>query len=127
MILFLAFQKSFPSLWAGTELRTYRVEIFRVATDPLYQEGVSESDRTPLKDEEPTSLQNETADISLDTKDVRYVDYARAIKERIQKTWEYPAGARKRHIEGRLLLLFSLESNGNLVRVDMMHAICIPA
>ncbi|MFH0844370.1 MAG: energy transducer TonB [Pseudomonadota bacterium] len=115
VILFLAFQMGFPSFWVDGEFRTYKVSLVRVSHDSMDRNGVPDKDQP--KNGQHASPEDGTDTISLDTHDKRYVSYARAIKERIQKNWEYPSEAREGGVEGRLTLLFSLEQNGTLTGV----------
>jgi len=115
VILLLAFQMGFPSFWVDGEFRIYKVSLVRVSHDPMDISGVPDKDQPENGQQAPPEDGTDT--ISLDTHDKRYVSYARAIKERIQKNWEYPSEARERGIEGRLTLLFSLEQNGTLTGV----------
>jgi protein TonB len=55
--------------------------------------------------------------ISLDTKDKRYVTYARLVKEIIMKHWTYPTRAKEHLLEGKLTVVFSLAGNGDMVQV----------
>lgn len=119
LIMFLVFQKTFPSFWTEQEFRIYRVDVVRLSNDNLQKEENPENERTPLREKQLDSGETEADTISLDTKDKRYVSYAKAIKERIQKNWQYPLEARKKGLEGRLMLLFSLERNGDLSRVEI--------
>jgi TonB family protein len=59
--------------------------------------------------------------ISLDTKDKRYTSYAKAIKARLIKHWEYPPEARENLIEGKVLIVFSLNRQGHLKEIRILQ------
>ncbi|MGD2125656.1 MAG: energy transducer TonB, partial [Desulfobacteraceae bacterium] len=58
--------------------------------------------------------------ISLDTKDKRYITYARVIKERISYHWTYPQEAKDNLMEGKLTVLFSLNRGGDLTQINIV-------
>ena len=120
-VLVLTLQSAFPTYLAGEDLRIYRVELMRPPVDDL---DLAEKPDTDIsKPEEPAASKPSSEDsqetISLDTEDKRYVSYAQAIKERIAGQWKYPQEARKKKLEGRLVVLFSLNREGALTRLDI--------
>ena len=120
-LIVLAFQKAFP--WAPPieELRTYQVELIRPPVEDLEKLGLSETDLAEIKEEASSPAEEEQDTISLDTKDTRYVTYARLIKERILREWRYPPLAKENLIEGRLLVVFSLSKSGAVVRNEIVN------
>ena len=119
-VLVLTLQSAFPTYLAGEDLRIYRVELMRPPVDDL---DLAEKPDTDIsKPEEPAASkpsEDSQETISLDTEDKRYVSYAQAIKERIAGQWKYPQEARKKKLEGRLVVLFSLNREGGLTRLDI--------
>ncbi|HWO42482.1 MAG TPA: TonB family protein, partial [Candidatus Eisenbacteria bacterium] len=57
---------------------------------------------------------NREGPIRLDTKNPRYVTYFGSIKRDIELVWEYPEQALRYGLQGKLLLEFSILSNGQL-------------
>ncbi|MBW2086850.1 MAG: energy transducer TonB [Deltaproteobacteria bacterium] len=55
--------------------------------------------------------------ISLESKAPEYLSYMHQIKNRIKNHWIYPAGAQKNIAGGRLMAVFTLSSDGRLLRV----------
>jgi TonB family protein len=119
IILFSAFQKVFPFNWEKEELRTYRVELIRPPVEEADTEGIADDrfDHILKPDSIDTDVAQET--ISLETRDKRYVSYARVIKKEIMRQWAYPPEARENLIEGSLMVLFSLTSDGEMTRTEV--------
>jgi protein TonB len=93
--------------------------------DPIDdQEGGTDLSRETPKEEKPPEKTEDT--ISLDTKDERYVSYARIIKERLLSRWEYPQAARDNLIEGTCLVLFTLNRQGALQGIRIIEAASHP-
>lgn len=123
VFIVLAFQEAFPRYWQAGELRTYRVEMIRPPVEDIDTDNPSETDLSEIKEKEsPATPKDDQETISLDTDDVRYVTYARLVKERIMRQWRYPPEARENLVEGRLLVIFSLDRNGRMVRIEVMKA-----
>jgi protein TonB len=57
----------------------------------------------------------------LDTKDKRYVPYAKLVKARLMQNWKYPEEALDKLIEGKLLALFSLDRQGRLLEIEIIQ------
>jgi len=96
------------------ELRSFKVDLIRPPMDELRDQSKkahSQISKPPI----PKVQKKEEATISLDTTDALYQPYAQLVKERIQKHWTYPAAAQNRYIQGDLIVIFRLESNGRLV------------
>jgi TonB family protein len=120
LVAILALQEAFPLHWQVEELRTYRVDLIRPPIEDLDPEELSAPDisRTEQKPKPPPSLDQDT--ISLDTKDERYVTYAKLIKQRIGFHWKYPPDALERLLEGKLMVVFSLARKGEVIQIKLM-------
>ncbi|MDY6973929.1 MAG: energy transducer TonB [Thermodesulfobacteriota bacterium] len=121
LCMLLMIQKAMPTSWITKPLRTYNIELLRPPVNPLADEEITGSDFV-----DPKALgkpwQDETGDtISLDTRDERYMSYARIIKERLMSHWRYPRQAWENLIEGRVLVLFSLNRHGRLKDVRVLQ------
>jgi TonB family protein len=122
VVLLLSFQDAFPLYTDPEDLRTYEVELLRPPVEDMDRQEKADADIEKLK-EEPKPASEETQEtISLDTDDKRYVTYARVIKERIMAHWSYPQEARNNLLEGRLLVVFSLNKQGSLTRLDIRES-----
>jgi TonB family protein len=119
-VAILALQEAFPLHWQVEELRTYRVDLIRPPVEDMDPEELSAPDisRTEQEPKPPPSLDQDT--ISLDTKDERYVTYAKLIKERIGFHWKYPPDALERLLEGKLMVVFSLARKGEVIQIRLM-------
>jgi outer membrane biosynthesis protein TonB len=123
-IMIFALQDAFPLHWpVAEELRTYRVDLIRPPVEDMDPEDLSAPDisRTEEEPKPPPSLDQDT--ISLDTKDERYVTYAKLIKERIGFHWKYPPDALERLLEGKLMVVFSLARKGEVLDKEAIRAI----
>lgn len=60
--------------------------------------------------------------ILLNTKNPKYLPYSSRIKRKIESVWEYPSEARKKEIEGRLTLMFSILTSGSLDQLQLMQS-----
>jgi TonB family protein len=122
LVLLLSFQDAFPLYTDPEDLRTYTVELIRPPVDDLDREEKAEVD-IAKPEANPTPGAEETQEtISLDTDDKRYVSYAGVIKERLKTHWSYPPDARNNLIEGRLLVVFSLNKEGTLTRLEISRS-----
>ena len=120
-VFVLAFQDAFPWAFSEEKLRTYKVELIRAPVDDLEKDDLSDGEMG--KTEEASSKPAETQDtISLDTRDKRYISYARVIRDRIMGHWRYPQEARENLIEGKLLVLFSLNRAGSLMGIRILRS-----
>ncbi len=119
VIVLLCVQKAFPLNWL-TPLRTYHIELIRPPVDTLFEEHAAGAHLAGIKPQEskPPEITEDT--ISLNTRDKRYVPYARLIKERLTHHWEYPKKARENLIEGQVLVIFSLDRQGNLTNLKIL-------
>jgi TonB family protein len=118
-IMIFALQEAFPLHWHVEELRTYRVDLIRPPTEDMDPEELSAPDISRTEQEpKPPPLDQDT--ISLDTKDERYVTYAKLIKERIGFHWKYPPDALERLLEGKLMVVFSLARKGEVIQIQLM-------
>jgi len=119
-VTILAFHDAFNLNWMVEKPRTYRVDLIRAPVEDLNTDETSGVDISPTEEESelPPTLDQDT--ISLDTKDKRYVSYARLIKGRIGSQWRYPSAARARLIEGQLMVLFSLVREGEVIEIRLL-------
>ena len=121
VFLVLGLYKS--TLWPGLgeEIRVYEVELLRPRVEDIGASELTPSDLAQInKEQQEETKQAEQETISLDTHDKRYVSYARVIKERIQRHWQYPPEARQNLIEGKLVAMFSLNPKGQLIGVKII-------
>ncbi len=120
LVVILSLQEAFPLHWQAEELRTYRVDLIRPPVQDMDPEEFSAPDisRKEQEPKPPPSLDQDT--ISLDTKDERYVTYAKLIKERIGFHWKYPPDALERLLEGKLMVVFSLARKGDVIQIKLM-------
>ncbi len=122
LIILTAFQKSFPLHWEREELRTYTVELIRPPVEDLDSTGnPSAHMEEALQEEQPVPAEGQDT-ISLDTKDKRYITYARMIKGEIMQHWRYPPEARAYLMEGSLVVFFSLSRDGNMIQITISKA-----
>jgi TonB family protein len=120
VMLLFTFRSAFSSFWAREDLRTYRVELIRPPIEDMDREENADAAMAKARQEDKRSSSEESQDtISLDTTDKRYVDYARVIKERIMAQWRYPREAKENLVEGKLLVLFSLSRQGNMLELKV--------
>jgi len=119
-ILIIA-QKAFPINWFPETLRTYHVELLRPPVDPFDDKETADADLAKIKADEKAQPVEAEDTISLDTKDKRYTSYAKAIKARLIKHWEYPREARENLIEGKVLIAFSLNRQGHLKEIRILQ------
>lgn len=122
ILLLLSFQDAFPLYLDQEDLRTYEVELLRPPVEDMDREEKADGDIEKLKVETKPVPEETEETISLDTNDERYVTYARVIKERILANWSYPQEARNNLLEGRLLVVFSLNQEGSLTRLDIRQS-----
>ena len=122
-LLTFTFKDAFSSFWAQPDLRVYKVEFIRPPVEEMDGEQGADADLAKSAEEEKPLPPEESEDtISLDTTDKRYVDYARAIKERILSRWTYPAAAKDNLIEGKLLVVFSLGEKGEMREIRVAES-----
>ena len=114
-------QKAFPINWAMEPLRTYHVELLRPPVDPLDDEERAGADLAKIKPEEETPPEETEDTISLDTKNKKYSSYAAVIKARLMQHWEYPREAWENLIEGKVLVLFTLNRQGQLKELKILR------
>lgn len=114
LVLLLTFQDAFPLYTTPEDLPTYEVELIRPPVEDLDRQEKADGDIQKARAESKPAPEETQDTISLDTDDKRYVTYARAIKEQIMARWSYPRQARDQLLEGRLLVVFSLNNQGSL-------------
>ena len=119
--LVLGLHKSFLWPGIGEEIRIYEVELLRPRMEDIGDDKLTPSDLAQInKEQQEKTKQAEQETISLDTRDKRYVTYAKVIKERIQRHWRYPRKAKENLIEGKLVVMFSLNPEGYLQEVRII-------
>ena len=62
------------------------------------------------------------ATVSIGTQSIKYASYLEHIKNKIQNVWVYPEEAAQTGQQGRLLVLFSIDKNGDLVRLKLIRS-----
>jgi len=62
------------------------------------------------------------ATISIGTQSIKYASYLEHIKNKIENVWAYPVEAAQTGQQGKLLLLFSIDKNGNLIRLKLIRS-----
>lgn len=121
VFLILGFHKSLLLPGLGEEVRIYEVELLRPKVEDPGADKLTRSDLARInKEQQEKTQQAEQETISLDTRDKRYVTYAKVIKERVQSHWQYPRQARDNLIEGKLTVMFSLNPGGHLLEVGII-------
>ena len=119
--ILLGIQEAFPINWVIKPLRTYRVELIRPPMEALDDEKTSGADLARIKSQKKTPPEKTEDTISLDTKDERYISYARVIKEKLMRHWTYPRQAWEKLIEGKVLVLFTLNRQGHLREIKLLQ------
>jgi len=112
--LVVAFQKAFPFHWDFEPIRSYRVELIRPPVDPSATGNAGGADLEKIRPIPKTAPEDTEDTISLDTRDKRYISYAKVIKSVLMRQWNYPMEARENLIEGKLIVLFTLKRSGQL-------------
>ena len=122
IILLVAVQNIFPEYWQNSELRTYMIEFIRPPVEDLSEVDISGASLDNLKNLEKLDINKDQDTISLDTIDKRYSSYTQVIKKWIMQQWKYPPEARVYLIEGGLMILFTLTSDGELLNIDITES-----
>lgn len=120
--LILIIQKAFPLNWTIKPLRTYHVEFIRPPVDKLSEYDDKGGNQVRVKSAGEKGNVKEAETISLDTTDKRYSSYAAVIKQLLMEKWKYPRKAWENLIEGQVLILFSLNSQGKLIDVKILDS-----
>jgi len=121
-VFVLAFQEAFPWAFAEEELRTYTVEFTRPSVEDLEKDDLSDGEMGKSEGKDTPEATESQDTISLDTRDKRYISYARVIRDRIMGHWRYPQEARDNLTEGKLLVLFSLNRTGSLLGIRILKS-----
>jgi protein TonB len=120
-ITIITFQGILPLPGFKSKPRAYKVHLIR---PPMKEIIASSKENQPaisqIHTEPPVNLKEAT--ISLDTKDSTYHPYTRALKEMIQTHWVYPLSAQRDLIQGNLLIVFRLDSGGNLLDCNITRS-----
>jgi len=121
VIAILVLQGIFPLPWFRSPLRTYTVDLIRPPVQEIMKNKREEFPPVRQIHTEPPPEPKE-ATISLDTKDTAYAPYTTVLKEKINAHWVYPLSAQENLIQGTLLILFRLDSKGNLVDLRLVRS-----
>lgn len=121
LLFVFAFKNAFSWYRPDTELRTFRVELIRPPVEDMEKDDLSDGEMEKILEKDSSTPEGSEETISLNTEDKRYMTYARVIKESILRHWRYPLPARENLIEGRLLVLFSLNPGGNLIAFSVLN------
>jgi len=121
IIVILVLQGVFPGSWFRSPLRKYTVDLIRPPVEEILKNEREEFPPVRQIHTEPPPEPKE-ATISLDTKDTAYVPYTTVLKEKIRSHWAYPLYAQENLIQGTLLILFRLDSSGNLVDLGVVRS-----
>ena len=121
IIAILILQGIFPGAWFRNPLRTYTVDLIRPPVEEIMKDEREEFPPVRQIHIEPP-LEPKEATISLDTKDTAYVPYTTILKEKIRSHWAYPLYAQENLIQGTLLILFRLDSGGNLIDLSVVRS-----
>lgn len=123
LVILIGLQKSAPFDWVKKPLKIYHVELIRPAVEPLENEKKEEkTELGKVKPEKKGAPQLTEDTISLDTKDKRYVTYVDVIKGRLLQHWnDYPDEAWANLLEGEVLVLFSLNRQGQLIGLKALR------
>jgi len=62
------------------------------------------------------------ATISIGTQSIKYASYLEHIKNKIENVWTYPTEAARTGQQGTLLVLFSINKNGDLIRLKLVRS-----
>jgi TonB family protein len=122
VLLLLSLQDAFPLYADPLDLRMFEVELIRPPVEDMDREEKGQIDIAKPKEEPKPPAEETEETISLDTDDKRYVDYAGMIRERLKAHWSYPPEARKQLLEGSLVVLFSLNREGVLTRLEISRS-----
>lgn len=126
LCILVVVQQAFPINWITEPLRTYHVELFRPPVDLLEDEGIAAADLAKIKPDEKSPPEETEDTISLDTTDKRYSSYAKVIKARLMQHWKYPQEAWENLIEGKVMVLFTLNRQGHLKELKILHPSAYP-
>ncbi len=121
-VLLAGLQKMCHFDWFHAPLETYHVEFLRPAVDPFVDMKKQQNQLAWPKTDESGSQKDLEDTISLETKDKRYASYAKIIKSRLMRAWEYPRDAWENLLEGDVLALFSLDRQGHLKDVYILKS-----
>ena len=80
-------------------------------------------DRDVIKElakvEKPTPEKDGT--ITFDTREFKYHDYLKKLRERIESVWKYPQEAAERGIYGDLYIKFTINKNGSIGPIEIVR------
>ena len=119
LLLVLSLQLYAPNIWPVNELKTYKVELMRDAVEDMSPAKLEEAGRDNSLKKIVETDKNSEETISLDTKDERYISYARVLKKKLATYWGYPRKAKDRLMEGTSHAVFSLSRDGQLTGISI--------
>jgi TonB family protein len=119
--ILLGIQKAFPINWTPKPLRTYHVELLPPAADLSNNKKTPKTEPASTRPQKKAPPEKTEDTISLDTKDKRYISYAKAIKRKLMQHWKYPREAKENLIEGKVLALFVLNRQGLLKDIRILQ------
>ncbi len=123
LVILIGLQNSFSFDWVKKPLKIYHVELIRPPVEALENDKKEEkAELGKVKPHEKGTPQITEDTISLDTKDKRYVTYVEIIKARLLQHWnDYPDEAWANLLEGEVLILFSLNREGQLIGLKALR------
>ena len=121
IIAVLVLQGIFPGPWVKSPARTYTIDLIRPPVEDIIKNKREEFPPVRQIHTGPP-VEPKEATISLDTKDTAYAPYTTVLKEKIRSQWVYPLYAQENLIQGTLLILFRLDSGGNLVDLSVVRS-----
>lgn len=62
-----------------------------------------------------------SATVNLNTTTIKYASYLLHVKNKIENVWEYPTKAKNEGISGRLVIEFSINSDGSIYKVRILR------
>ena len=122
LVILVGLEETFPVGWVVKPLKTYHVELLRPNIDPLENEKKEKAELAKVQPGHKGSVPETEDTISLDTKDKKYMSYAKTIKAKLMQHWDdYPDDAWENLIEGEVLVLFSLHRQGHLKEIKILQ------
>jgi protein TonB len=100
---------------------TPRTDRERLTMNDLLPDGndVARLDQ-PLGTSAPGITEEES--VSLNTTEFKYYAYFAHIKRQIELAWSYPSKAQEKHETGRLTIVFTIESGGNVSSIKLIKS-----
>ena len=123
LVILIGLQKSVHFDWVKKPLKIYHVELVRPPVELLEDEKKEEKTALGKAHPDKKGAPQLTEDtISLDTKNKKYAHYVDAIKAKLLQHWnDYPDEAWANLLEGEVLVLFSLNRQGQLIGLKALQ------